>query len=68
MSAPLSATAHEPQWDVPWEVQMERAVDPLAWVRRLRDDCWFTEVPFFFKQWGGATAKDGGRVLDGEIA
>ena len=41
-----------------------RPVDP-AWVRDIRDQCERAEVPFFFKQWGGATAKSGGRVLDG---
>jgi len=35
------------------------------WVRQLRDDCGRQSVPFFFKQWGGATPKSGGRMLDG---
>jgi protein gp37 len=35
------------------------------WVRNLRDLCLHEEVPFFFKQWGGRTPKQGGRVLDG---
>jgi protein gp37 len=35
------------------------------WVRHLRDLCVDKEVPFFFKQWGGRTPKQGGRVLDG---
>jgi protein gp37 len=35
------------------------------WVRDLRDACVHSEVPFFFKQWGGRTPKKGGRVLDG---
>jgi len=38
-----------------------------AWVRDLRDQCLRASVPFFFKQWGGRTAKAGGRELDGEI-
>lgn len=41
-----------------------RLVDP-AWVRDIRDQCLTAGVPFFFKQWGGWTAKSGGRVLDG---
>jgi protein gp37 len=41
-----------------------RAPDP-AWFRALRDQCAAARVPFFFKQWGGATPKAGGRVLDG---
>ena len=35
------------------------------WVRSLRDQCVGAGVPFFFKQWGGRTAKSGGRLLDG---
>lgn len=35
------------------------------WARRLRDICERDEVAFFFKQWGGARPKSGGRMLDG---
>ncbi|WP_119727093.1 DUF5131 family protein [Thermomonospora amylolytica] len=35
------------------------------WIRHLRDTCLKSEVPFFFKQWGGRTPKAGGRLLDG---
>jgi len=35
------------------------------WIRSLRDQCLAAGVPFFFKQWGGARAKSGGRLLDG---
>lgn len=35
------------------------------WVRSLRDECRDAAVPFFFKQWGGATPKAGGREIDG---
>lgn len=41
-----------------------RHLDP-DWVRRIRDACGVANVPFFFKQWGGATPKAGGRELDG---
>jgi protein gp37 len=41
-----------------------RPLDP-AWVHEIRDQCLRARVPFFFKQWGGPTAKSGGRVLDG---
>lgn len=41
-----------------------RQVDP-RWVEDLRDQCSEASVPFFFKQWGGRTAKAGGRELDG---
>lgn len=37
-----------------------------AWAEDIRDRCVAARVPFFFKQWGGRTAKAGGRVLDGE--
>lgn len=36
------------------------------WARRLRDICARDGVAFFFKQWGGARPKSGGRLLDGE--
>ena len=35
------------------------------WVREIRDACRESDVPFFFKQWGGRTPKAGGRDLDG---
>lgn len=37
------------------------------WVRSVRDRCIEADVPFFFKQWGGRTAKAGGRELDGKV-
>jgi protein gp37 len=42
-----------------------RRVD-AQWVRDLRDRCAAESVSFFFKQWGGRTAKTGGRELDGQ--
>src|ERR1019366_6820242 len=39
----------------------------VVWARELRDMCRAARVPFFFKQWGGRTAKAGGRVLDGVV-
>ena len=36
----------------------------MDWVRAIRNDCDVVGVPFFFKQWGGRTAKSGGRLLD----
>ncbi len=41
-----------------------RAID-ADWVRSLRDQCRAADVPFHFKQWGGFTAKAGGKELDG---
>lgn len=41
-----------------------RPVD-ARWVRELRESCGKAGVAFFFKQWGGRTAKAGGRQLDG---
>jgi len=35
------------------------------WVRAIRDNCTASEVPFFFKQWGGVFKKRTGRTLDG---
>jgi protein gp37 len=35
------------------------------WVNEIRKQCKQQEVAFFFKQWGGRTAKSGGRTLDG---
>lgn len=40
-----------------------RLVD-ADWIRDLRDRCIRHDVAFFFKQWGGFRAKDGGRLLD----
>ena len=35
------------------------------WVQEIRDQCVEQGVAFFFKQWGGARPKSGGRDLDG---
>ncbi len=35
------------------------------WVNSIRRQCRRADVPFFFKQWGGANKKRTGRVLDG---
>lgn len=37
----------------------------IDWIRDLRDHCVRDDVAFFFKQWGGARPKSGGRELDG---
>lgn len=42
-----------------------RPMDP-DWVTEIRDLCSRENIPFFFKQWGGKTAKSGGRLLDGQ--
>jgi protein gp37 len=36
------------------------------WATELRLICDRDGVAFFFKQWGGARPKSGGRLLDGE--
>ncbi len=41
-----------------------RPIKP-EWIREIRKQCLSAEVSFFFKQWGGRTAKSGGRILDG---
>jgi protein gp37 len=40
---------------------------PMAveWAREIRDQCRKMGVPFFFKQWGGRSPKQFGRMLDG---
>lgn len=35
------------------------------WALDIRDQCVDAMVPFFFKQWGGRTPKENGRILDG---
>jgi protein gp37 len=35
------------------------------WVRSIQNQCSRDNVPFFFKQWGGARKAEAGRVLDG---
>ncbi|MGC2407078.1 MAG: phage Gp37/Gp68 family protein [Candidatus Cybelea sp.] len=35
------------------------------WVRNIRAQCRYVQVPFFFKQWGGTRKKAAGRCLDG---
>ncbi len=41
-----------------------RPMEP-DWALDVRDLCERLDVPFFFKQWGGRTAKSGGRLLEG---
>lgn len=36
-----------------------------AWVLSIRNQCKRTQVPFFFKQWGGVRKSETGRTLDG---
>lgn len=38
----------------------------IEWLRDLRDRCVDEDIAYFFKQWGGRTAKAGGRLLDGQ--
>jgi protein gp37 len=37
------------------------------WVKEIRNQCIESNVPFFFKQWGGVTSKANGRTLDNKI-
>jgi len=37
------------------------------WVIDIRDQCIKSDVPFFFKQWGGVRKKQNGRMLDGVL-
>lgn len=43
-----------------------RPID-IEWVRSIRNQCATSDVPFFFKQWGGVRKKENGRTLDGRI-
>jgi protein gp37 len=47
-----------------------KAARPIerAWIDSLADQCAWYSVPFFFKQWGGASATAGGCALDGAEA
>ena len=57
-------------WSVNWVIvggesgHGARPMDP-SWVLAIREQCARARVPFFFKQWGGRTPKEGGRDLDG---
>lgn len=44
---------------------ISRSDRSLGWVRDLRDRAHGAGTPFFFKQWGGRTPKEQGRLLDG---
>lgn len=35
------------------------------WARQVQHQCLISDVPFFFKQWGGITGKANGRLFDG---
>lgn len=39
----------------------------ITWAREIRDLCQASDVPFFFKQWGGPNPKSLGRELDGQV-
>ena len=67
---PLDPSAWLAPVSLPWIIvggeagPRARPMD-LARVRSLRDQCLRAKVAFFFKQWGGRTAKARGRMLDG---
>lgn len=37
------------------------------WATNIRDQCLISQIPFFFKQWGGVRKKNNGRILQGQI-
>jgi len=37
------------------------------WVRDIQQQCHSSDVPFFFKQWGGVNKKRAGKKLDGRV-
>jgi protein gp37 len=49
------------------ESGVNRRLMKKEWVISIRDQCIQSRVPFFFKQWGGRTPKEGGRSLDGKL-
>jgi protein gp37 len=58
--------------DIDWvivggESGPEHRIVKKEWVQDIRRACRRHKTAFFFKQWGGATSKSGGRVLDGRI-
>jgi len=38
----------------------------IEWVLDIKGQCQKTDVPFFFKQWGGKNKKKNGRILEGK--
>ncbi|SRR5713226_4308982 len=66
----LGPVTNLPLDDIHWVIvggesgPRHRPIRP-EWVREIKKQCTAAGVPFFFKQWGGRTAKSGGRVLDG---
>ena len=67
----LGSILHLPLDGIHWVIvggesgNNRRPIKP-EWVRNIRDQCFEQKIPFFFKQWGGRFAKDGGRQLDGQ--
>ena len=37
------------------------------WILEIKEQCLKTNIPFFFKQWGGRNKKKNGRLLEGKI-
>jgi protein gp37 len=37
------------------------------WVIEIKENCSRSNVPFFFKQWGGFNKKKSGNVLQGKV-
>jgi protein gp37 len=68
----LGPIPHLPLEGIDWVIvggesgPRRRPLDPV-WVREIRNQCLAADVPFFFKQWGGATSKAGGRILDDRL-
>jgi protein gp37 len=38
-----------------------------SWVINIKEQCFRSSVPFFFKQWGGTNKKKNGRTLEGSL-
>ena len=70
----LSSITNIPLVDIDWVIVAGESgpkARPMQaeWVREVRDKCVQTEIPFFFKQWGGKGKlnKERGRLLDGQM-
>jgi protein gp37 len=67
----LGPLPHLPLENVDWVIvggesgPGARAMSP-DWVTEIRDQCVDADVPFFFKQWGGVSKRQTGRVLEGQ--
>jgi protein gp37 len=64
--SPIKIGDARPDWIIAGgESGSNRREMPAAWVRDIRDQCAVANIPFHFKQWGGAQPKSNGCEIDG---